>query len=128
MLGQDVRLGLLAQGGFEKAAPALYRRESVWLHQLALSSHDGIYYSREKSRFFEVAPGTLPPQLPEDAKPLKYREGWRRLRHHLLEYENWLQRVRPGYRARLLRICPQALRPYRRAWRQDFLNIEVSHG
>lgn len=122
MLGQDVRLGLLSQGGFSHAGPALYRRGSLWLHQLGLSlEKEGLLYLRADGRFYRVPPGTVPPSLPATASPIPFRQGWAELRPHLVEYEEWLHRHRPSYRQRLLRICPPALRPLRRRWREEFL-------
>lgn len=121
MLGQDARLDLLTQGGFQHVGPSLYRRGNLWLHQLGLSlAEEGILYSREEGRFYRVPPGTIPPEIPAGSSPLPFREGWQKLRAHLAEYENWITSHRPDHRQRLLRLCPPALRPLRRKWKETF--------
>lgn len=122
MLGQDVRLGLLTEGGFQQAGRALYRRGSLWLHQLGLSlESEGLIYLRAEGRFYTVPIGTVPPELPDAARPIAFAKGWQILRPHLSEYESWLSGRRPNYRRALLRICPPALRPLRRKWKEAFL-------
>ena len=121
MLGQDARLGLLAQGGFQRVGPSLYRRGHLWLHQLGLSlAQEGILYSRADTRFYRVPAGTVPPEVPADSAPLPFHQGWQKLCSHLREYENWVASHRPDHRQRLLRICPPALRPLRRKWKEAF--------
>lgn len=121
MLGQDVRFGLLTQGGFQQLGRSLYRRGSLWLHQLGLSlEEEGLVYLRSQGQFYRVPPGTVPPELPAEARPLPFKQGWQQLRPHLEAYEHWVGSSRPSYRQKLLRICPPALRPLRRKWREAF--------
>lgn len=111
MLGQDARLGLLTQGGFERMGPSIYRRGALWLHQLGLSLPDeGLSYQRPDGRFYRQPTGT----------PLPFAPAWQMLRPHLQEYEEWVCCARPNYRKKLLRICPPALRPLRRKWCEAF--------
>ncbi len=125
MLGQDARLGLLRQAGFQHRGVALYQRGSLWIHQLGLSLEaEGLLYSRAEGRFFSVPPGSIPPEVPEKSVEISYRKGWNKLRHHLEDYENWLATHYPNYRKRLLRICPPALRPMRRKWRAAFIDFQ----
>lgn len=122
MLGQDARLGLLTQAGFVRCGPALYRKGPLWLHQRGLALTEGLLYRRDGGRFYQVASDSIPPELPEQATPLPFRQGWAQLSPHLQDYEGWVNRVRPDYRKQLLRICPPALRSQRWQWKQRFLS------
>jgi len=100
MLGQDVRLGVLEKGGFEKLQPGVYQLGSLRLFQLGLSLPDGLCYDRPSGRFVNG----------------DFQQLW----PHLAPYEQWVGETRPDYRKRLLRICPPHLRPLRHLWRKRF--------
>lgn len=126
MLGQDSRLGYLREWGFRPLTRGVYEHQGLYLHQLGLSLAQGLLYSRPPGCFFRVPPGTLPNPDEEPAYPrVSFQGGWKDLWPYLRRYESWLECRNPGYRASLLRICPPALRPLRRAFREAFQIDEI---
>lgn len=124
MLGQDARLGLLRDWGFRPVAPGVYGCGEVRLHQLGMVVEGELLYLRSSARFYSVPSGTLPPELPSEARPLPLRSALGRVLPHWQAYEHWVQgQMGREYRRRLLRLCPPLLRPLRQHWKREFLRI-----
>lgn len=124
MLGQDARLGLLREWGFERQEGSVYRRGPLMLHQLGLTLEDDLLYERSSGRFFQVSPGWLPPEPPKGVRALAFHSSMERLLPHWIPYEAWVeQRMGPDYRRRLLRLCPPLLRPLRQHWKRAFRTL-----
>ncbi len=48
------------------------------------------------------AAGSIAPDVPAQARPLLFGQGWEKLRPHPRSYEKWLETAPPGYRKSLL--------------------------
>ena len=125
LFGQDARLGYLSRWGFQAVEGRLYRAGTWWLHPLGLKLN-GLLYSRGDRAFYEVQEDCLPPDPGPESVRLNYLKAWPRMRESLRCYEEWLSQEAPGYRQRLLRICPPLLRPSRQHWRREFLDRDLA--